>query len=416
MMKKVGFVVTILLFLIGVFYFMQDDPNKQSTAPETSPEKPQQTDDPDTDSSDDLINQMKKRINALSLDEKIGQMIFAGISGTAVNKQTKRLIEKYKVGGVILYSDNLKTPAQTVTLLNKIKKVNEANKTPVFLGVDQEGGTVSRLPGELIGIPTNSKIGAVNDPQYSYEIGSLLGKMVKEYGFNLDFAPVLDVNSNPDNPVIGNRSFSGSPKVVSRLGVQTMKGIQSQEVVSVIKHFPGHGDTSVDSHLELPTVDKSIAELKKLELIPFKNAINKGADVVMAAHILLPKVDEDYPSSMSKPVITGLLREQLHFDGVIMTDDMTMQAITNNYKIGQAAVKSVKAGTDMVMVAHDYQKVTAVINALKEAVQSGEISEKRIDKSVERIIRLKEKYHVTDDKTDPVQIKKLNETIQGVLK
>ncbi|WP_077324255.1 beta-N-acetylhexosaminidase [Virgibacillus siamensis] len=360
--------------------------------------------------------QLEKQVETLTLDEKIGQMIFAGISGTTAGEQTKKLIGKYKVGGIILYAANMETPEQTVALLNKIKQLNEQNTSPVLLGVDQEGGVVSRLPGELTDIPPNSKLGTVNDPGYSHKIGFLLGKMVKEYGFNLDFAPVMDVNSNPDNPVIGNRAFSNNPEVVSNLGIQTMKGIQSKNVIPVIKHFPGHGDTSVDSHLQLPTVNKSKAALRKLELIPFKDAIQHGADVIMVAHILLPKIDEDYPSSMSKPVITGMLREHLQYEGVIISDDMTMQAITDNYKIGGAAVKSVKAGTDIIMVAHDYGKVTTVINALKQAVQSGEIPEKRIDQSVKRIIRLKQKYHLPHDQTDPVNVDQLNHSIQKVLR
>ncbi|GAA0603996.1 hypothetical protein GCM10009001_21380 [Virgibacillus siamensis] len=360
--------------------------------------------------------QLEKQVNTMTLDEKIGQMIFAGVSGTTVTEQTKKLIKEYKVGGFILYANNMKSPGQTVDFVNNIKQINKQHALPLLLGVDQEGGPVSRLPGELTGIPPNSKIGARNNPEYAREIGTLLGKMVKEYGFNLNFAPVMDVNSNPDNPVIGNRAFSSNPETVSRLGIQTMKGIQSQNVISVIKHFPGHGDTSVDSHLQLPTVNKDKAGLNKLELIPFKNAIQHGADVVMVAHILLPKIDKEYPSSMSKPVITGMLRKDFQYDGVIISDDMTMQAITNNYEIGQAAVKSVKAGTDIIMVAHDYDKVTTAVQGLTKAVHSGEISEERIDRSVKRIIRLKEKYHLSDAKTNPVNVQRLNNSIQNVLK
>ncbi|UZN01027.1 hypothetical protein OL548_18860 [Lysinibacillus sp. MHQ-1] len=202
-------------------------------------------------------------------------------------------------------------------------------------------------------------------------MGQLLGEQLKAFGFNLDFAPVMDVNSNPNNPIIGDRSFSNKPDIVSQLGIQTMQGLESQQVIPVIKHFPGHGDTSVDSHLELPKVSKSLDDLTKLELIPFKAAIDKGVDVVMVGHILLPKIDQQYPSSMSKEIITGILRNQLGFDGVVMTDDMTMKAITNHFNIGQAAVDSVKAGNDIILIAHEFANVTAAIDALKAAVKNG---------------------------------------------
>ncbi|MBP1948583.1 beta-N-acetylhexosaminidase [Virgibacillus litoralis] len=362
------------------------------------------------------LNHKKALIKDMSLNEKIGQMIVAGISGTTLTKNTKKLVNHYKIGGIILYRENMQTPDQTVKLTNKIRAENSDNHLPILLGVDQEGGEISKLPGDLNEIPGNGKIGDRNNQEYSYKIGAHLGKMVKSFGFNLNFAPVLDVNSNPDNPVIGERSFGEDPKVVSNLGIQTMKGIQSQGTISVIKHFPGHGDTSVDSHLQLPTVNKTLMELENLELIPFKKAINNGADVVMVAHILLPQIDSEYPSSMSQQIISGLLRQQLNFSGVIVTDDMTMRAITNNYDIGNAAVQSVKSGSDMIMVAHDFNKVMTVINALKEAVEQGEITEERINKSVTRIMELKEKYRLNDERTDPVNVNKLNKSLSNIRK
>src|SRR5699024_3538694 len=258
-------------------------------------------------------------------------------------------------------------------------------------------------------------IGNLNDPDLSYEVGTILGKQMNEMGFNLDFAPVLDVNSNPDNPVIGNRSFGDNPEIVSRLGIETMKGIQDEQIISVIKHFPGHGDTGVDSHLELPKVNKSYDELKELELVPFQNAIDNGADVTMIAHILMPKIDPDYPASMSSEIITDMLREDAGFDGVVITDDLTMQAITDHYDIGQAALQSVKAGSDLMLVAHEYDNVENVFRTLKEAVENGELSEERIDESVRRIQDLKEKYHVTDEATEKPDLSGINGKVESVL-
>ncbi|MEY2195976.1 beta-N-acetylhexosaminidase [Neobacillus sp. BF23-41] len=353
-------------------------------------------------------------ISGMSLDEKIGQMIIAGISGTTMDTNTKNLLTKYKVGGIIFYQNNLVNPTQAVQFVNQMKSESDPN-LPLLLGVDQEGGRVTRLPSGLVNFPTNKEIGSINNSQFSYNVGTILGKELKGFGFNLDFAPVLDINSNPKNPVIGDRSFGNNPEVVSKLGIQTFKGIQSQKIIPTIKHFPGHGDTSVDSHLELPIVNKSLAQLKEFELIPFEQAINSGADVVMVAHILLPKLDAAFPSSMSKNIITGILREQLDYSGVVITDDMTMEAIIDHYSIGKASVESVKAGSDIILVGHDYNKIVETISSLKTAVQKGEISEQRINVSVSRILKLKKKYGINNAKVKNVNIEELNQSINKLL-
>ncbi|MET1013871.1 MAG: beta-N-acetylhexosaminidase [Paenisporosarcina sp.] len=355
-------------------------------------------------------------LEEMTLEEKIGQMIIAGISDTTVTKNTRSLINDNHVGGIILYTTNMKNSKQTLQLLNQIKKVNEQNTFPLFLGIDQEGGRISRLPNEITNLPTNEEIGKINTPSYSYELGKLLGRELNAFGFNMDFAPVLDINSNPDNPIIGNRSYGNEADIVSELGIQTMKGLQSQHVISVIKHFPGHGDTAVDSHLKLPIVDKSLNELKQLELIPFKQAITNGADIVMIAHILIPKLDPKFPSSMSKPIITNLLREQLGFNGVVITDDMTMKAITDNFDIASSSVQSIKAGSDLILVAHDYSKIISVINSIENAVKTGELSEGRINESVERILKLKMKYKLTNKANESFSVADLNQDIENVLK
>ncbi|MEI4771319.1 beta-N-acetylhexosaminidase [Psychrobacillus sp. FJAT-51614] len=350
----------------------------------------------------------------MSLEEKVGQMIFAGIEGTSLSKESKLLISNDKVGGIILFKDNLEDVHQSVSLLNEMKEESAKNKFPLFLGVDQEGGRVSRLP-ELIQLPTNQEIGKINDSSLSYNIGNLLGKELNSFGFNLDFAPVLDINSNAKNPVIGDRSFGSTANIVSNLGIQTMKGIKNQHVIPVVKHFPGHGDTAVDSHKELPIIQKRLEDLQALELIPFKDAIDNGADVVMVGHILLPKIDPTFPSSMSYELITNILRNKLQFEGVVITDDMTMGAILDNYKIGEAAVEAVKAGNDIVLIAHDYVNIKEAIESILLAVNEGQISEERINASVERILLLKEKYKLSNKRVDGVNIEELNQTIVQTL-
>jgi len=353
-------------------------------------------------------------IAKMTLDEKIGQLIMTGINDTVMTEETKMLISQYQVGGIILFANNLEAVDQSIQLLNQIKLENEKNILPLFLGVDQEGGRVERLP-EMMGLPTNEEIGTKNNEQFSFEIGELLGKQLKAFGFNLNFAPVLDVNSNPHNPVIGDRSFGNSPEMVGKLGVQTIEGMKTQQIIPVVKHFPGHGDTDVDSHLELPIVDKNIAQLQELELMPFKKAIESGIDMVMSAHILLPQIDQEFPASLSEKIITGLLREHLKFDGVVITDDLTMQAISEQFDIGHAAVESIKAGTDIILMAHNYDEVISVYENLKSAVEHGEISERRINESIERIIQLKWKYELEDRQVNNFNPEELNELIGKVL-
>ncbi|WP_025785350.1 beta-N-acetylhexosaminidase [Sporosarcina sp. D27] len=420
-MKKVLYIVSVLVIaaIVMLAFTLKNNPGRKSTSNELTAKPTDGKPNPTVDHITVWKKVEKKEEKVLSnmtLDEKIGQLVIAGIDGTAINKASQQLIEHYQIGGVIFYANNVGTPDQTVQFVNSLKIANQNNLLPLFTSIDQEGGRVARLPKQVAKLPRSATIGKTNDPDYAFNIGRILGKQLTQFGFNMNFAPVLDVNSNPNNPVIGDRSFSADPNVVSTLGIQTMKGIEEEHVIPVVKHFPGHGDTSVDSHLELPKVDKTIQQLEQLELIPFKKAIEADADVVMVAHILLPHLDNTYPASMSAPIITGMLREQLSFNGIIMTDDMTMKAIAKHYDIAQAAVQSVKAGSDVILVAHDPEKVIAVIEALKEAVASNEITEKRIDESVMRIIELKEKYKLDDETTPKVNIQKINKEIKEVTK
>jgi len=358
---------------------------------------------------------LSERIRIMTLEEKIGQMVFAGISGTVPDERALRLITDAKVGGIIFNSHNLVSPDQTISYVNALKSANAENKVPLFFGIDQEGGRVSKIPGDLVKIPSSLKIGAFNSPEFSFEMGKVLGELIKAYGFNIDFAPVLDINSNPNNPVIGDRSFGNSAEIVSSLGIATMKGLQEVNIIPTIKHFPGHGDTSVDSHLALPVIEKSLEDLKELELIPFQNAIEDGADMVMIAHLMLPKIDNNLPSSLSKTIINDILRGDLNYDGIVITDDLTMNAIDSNYGLDEAAVLSVKAGTDIVMVANDYDKIDSVLSALYDAAESGEINIDVIDESIRRILLLKDEYRINDEKSDAVNIDKLNKLLQTVL-
>lgn len=393
-------------------------PSYQTDTEDTSAMTPATATKP-ADTSEKPVQQsdkIKEQIKSMSLDEKIGQLVIVGLDGYEADEHARQMIEEYRVGGFILFTSNIQNSNQMLELLNSLKGINRANKVPLFLSVDEEGGRVSRLPDEFLKIPSNQIIGKLNNSSVSHQVGGIIGEELKSFGMNMDFAPVLDINSNPKNPIIGDRAFGTGPNLVSKLGVQTMKGLQSQNIIPVVKHFPGHGDTSTDSHVGLPKVDNDLKRLRSFELKPFARAIENGAEAVMVAHILLPKIDPDNPASFSKTIITDVLRLEMNYDGVVITDDFTMGAIVKNYNIGQAAVKSILAGSDIVLVCHDFEKQKAVISALKNAAQSGQLPMDRIDRSVTRILRLKQEHKITDAPASSVDPESINKKISALLK
>lgn len=329
------------------------------------------------------------KINKMTLDEKIGQMVLSGFNGTDFNGELDTLINDLKVGGVILFSRNIEDSKQ-------LKKLNldieEANKNiPVFISIDEEGGRVNRLAKNIKRFESAKSIGDKGDIKYAYENGKEIGKTLKEHKINMNFAPVLDIYSNSKNTVIGDRAFGDNEKIVETMGIATMKGLKDGNVIPVIKYFPGHGDTEVDSHIGLPVVEKSIDQLYDFELVPFKKAIESGADAVMVSHILMKQIDDKNPATLSYNLITRILRNDMEFSNVIITDDMCMKAITNRLSVEEASIKSIKAGSYIILIGSDVNKTKSVIEKIKLAVERNEISEKRIYESVYRILKLKEK-------------------------
>jgi beta-N-acetylhexosaminidase len=364
------------------------------------------TPDP-TEASDPIALQ----VSEMTLDEKIGQMLLVGIDGTVLDDQAKRMITEDKVGGIILYKNNITNLSGLVSLINSMKMSNSNNPAPLFMSVDQEGGKVSRMPKEYTTFPSNGTVGTHNDAAAAEKMGKLLARAVISAGFNMNFAPVLDINSNPDNPIIGDRSFGNSADRVIKLGIAEMKGIESEDVIPVVKHFPGHGDTSVDSHLALPIVNKTAAQLAKLEWLPFQAAIKEGTDAVMVAHILFPMLDPDKPASLSKIIIGEQLRGQMGYEGLVITDDLTMGAIMKNYDLATAAIDTVNAGSDILLVAHGYDNEARVLDSLVQNVKNGKIQETRIDESVYRILALKAKYKLSDKQVPVPDLTELNKDI-----
>lgn len=380
---------------------------------------PSSTSSPIVEHNEPNTDPIKDKLKRLSVTEKIGQLIMAGIDGTQVNEDTKKLLDSYNVGGFIFYGYNIRNEQEAVELFNQLKQINgkKASHIPLFMSVDEEGGRVSRMPSTLTKIPSARKVGKAKNEQLATEIGDVIGQELNAFGLNMDYAPVLDVNSNAKNPVIGDRAYGNEVNIVSQMGIAVMKGLQQRDIIPVVKHFPGHGDTSVDSHIGLPVVKHDMERLRKLELVPFKQAITEGADAVMIAHILLPKIDKSAPASFSSIIIHDLLRKELGFTGVVISDDMTMGAITEHYDMGQAAIKFIQAGGNVVLIGHGMENIQVVAKALTNAVQNGEITPQMLDERVTQILQLKQKYQLTDDEqAKGPDIKQINQRIAALLK
>ena len=357
------------------------------------------------------VDKIKDKVESMSLEEKIGQLFIVGFEGEEINDEIVDLVKNQKVGGLIYFSRNIVDSNQIINLNNEIKAIEK--DIPLFISVDEEGGVVSRVPEEFVKLPSSGYIGQFNDENLSYNVGKIIAKELNSLGFNMDFAPVLDIDSNPNNTVIGERAFGNNSEIVSRLGIKTMEGIKDGKIIPVVKHFPGHGDTDVDSHYGLPIVKKTLEELENLEFIPFKNAIDNGADVVMISSIILESIDNEYPATMSKKVTTDILRDSLGFDGVIATDDMTMGAIVDNYNLADAVIMSINAGSDLVLVCHGYDNEIKVITSIEESISNGTISEDRINESVYRILYLKDKYNLNNDNGSEVyNVESINTKIE----
>ena len=361
-------------------------------------------------------------VAAMSTEQKVSQLLVAGIEGTQLGQDAVQAVQDYQVGGVILFGRNVESAWQLAELTNGLKDLN-GDYTPLFLCVDQEGGRVDRMPPEVERTPSAWSVGQTLDTEgVGAAYGALLAEECAAFGFNMDFAPSLDIWSNPDNTVIGDRAFGNDWEWTAFFGMSAVESMEEQGgVIPVVKHFPGHGDTSVDSHVALPVVDKSLEELWQSELVPFNMTLNQedyfgaqagpSAPAVMVAHILLSQVDPDYPASLSHRVVTGLLREEMGFDGVVCTDDLTMGAVSNTYGMGEAAVLAVEAGCDLLLVCHGADNLTAARDALLEAADSGRLSPERLDESVKRILSLKVEYGLTNDPVDTPDVDALNARI-----
>lgn len=327
-----------------------------------------------------------------TLQEKLGQMLICGFEGKEPTEDIISLIRDYKLGGIIYFRRNIGAHDEVAALSAKLKAIAaEVSDIPLTIAIDQEGGMVARIDGDVALMPGNMTIGATRSATYAYETARVSGAELHDMGITMNFAPCLDVNNNAANPVIGVRSFGEQPELVAALGRAAIEGYQASGVAPCAKHFPGHGDTTADSHYEMPVVAHDVMRLNEVELTPFRAAIEANVDLIMTAHVLFPAYEPSgVPATLSSRVLTGLLREELGYDGVIVTDCLEMNAISQGVGVAKGAVMAVQAGADIVLVSHRYERQKAAFDALHAAVLAGEISEAQIDASVQRILRMKE--------------------------
>lgn len=324
----------------------------------------------------------------------IGQKIVVGIDGTALSEPFIQLVKEYKVANVILFKENIADASQTRRLCADIQRLILAETgAPAFIAMDEEGGTVSRVPDEAIHVPGNMAVAATGDPANAALCARIAARQLKGLGVNFNLAPDLDVNSNPANPVIGIRSWGDDPVRVGDFAEAAIRGYAEEQVLCCGKHFPGHGDTAVDSHLGLPCVARSRELLEQVELQPFKRAVKAGIPAIMSSHILFPALEpERVPATMSRRIMTGLMREQLGFDGLILSDCMAMDAIRKYYGTAKGALAAVLAGVDLVFVCHHADLQLETARLLRDAALTGVLPADELEASAARILRCKAQY------------------------
>ena len=395
--------LVVVVFVVGVVLVLHKFVKPKMTKPDTEKIETVETETPEEtetgEVTDPMYEQAMQIATGLTLEQRVAQMFMitpdalTGVSGAPrAGDSTRSAFAQYPVGGLVYMSANLTGPDQTTEMLSNMKNFSQDTVgLPIFLGVDEEGGTVTRIASNqefgVTDVGNMSAVGASGDAQNAYNAGSTIGTYLNNLGFNMDFAPVADVLSNPDNAVVKDRSFGSDSQLVADMVCAEMNGLNEHQIAPVIKHSPGHGATSGDSHDGVVTIEKSLDELMANELIPFQQAINSGASFVMVGHISVPAITGDNtPASLSNAMVTGVLRDQMGFHGVVITDAMNMGAITAGYSSADAAVAAINAGVDIILMPDDFK---SAYQGVLDAVANGTISEERINESAARIIKAK---------------------------
>jgi len=323
-----------------------------------------------------------------ALEKQAASLFTVGFYGKAVTDDLRGLLAR-GVGGVIFFARNVGTPAEVLELNRDIKRVAAR---PLLLAIDQEGGQVARLRHGFTELPSLRAVGATGSASLAHELGGLIGRELRAVGFDMNYAPVLDIDTNPANPIIAARSFGRTPELVTKLGLALAAGLQEAGVAACGKHFPGHGDTSQDSHLELPKLPHAMERLEQVELAPFKAAAKAGIASFMTAHVIFEAVDSKYPATMSHAVLTGILREKLGYDGMVVTDDVEMKAIADNYGVEEAVLLGLGAGVDHFLCCHTAELAHRAIDAIVRAVESGKLRQSIVDAATRRFNAVRARF------------------------
>jgi len=321
-------------------------------------------------------------------------MIISGFEGTSLNASTEELIVQQGIGGLIIFERNYKNPDQLQQLINDLQSLMTDNPElpSLFISVDQEGGRVARLGSPFTQFPPMSCLGKANSNELAYRFGLGMGKELRAVGVNMDYAPVLDVHSNFANPIIGHRALDSNTEKVARLGAALVRGFYDAGIIPVGKHFPGHGDTSQDSHISLPRVERSRDSLEQIELPPFSHAIDQGLEVLMTAHVVYPAWDAERPATFSPTILNDVLRNSLRFKGLIMSDDLEMKAVVD--KLDSIPQLGTQAGVDVFLICHDLKKGKILQDAMIRDIENGSIPRSTINQSLARIFKVKQSIKV----------------------
>ncbi len=324
----------------------------------------------------------------------LGQLFVVGFDGTDVPAAAHDLFVRHGAGGAILFKRNIVDVEQVVAINTQLFEIGTRCASPLIISVDQEGGRVARLRGLMTDVPAMRVVGAAaeTDPELPYRLGAMMARELVSLGFHWDFAPVADVDTNPANPVIGERSFSRDAVVVGEVAARFIEGMQGQGLAACAKHFPGHGDTDTDSHLALPRLSHSLQRLREVELVPFKKAAAVGVASMMTAHVMFPALDADEPATLSAKILDQLLRQECGYDGVCVSDDLEMAAVADRYEIEVLVEKGLNAGCDLFLICHDNDKAARAIEAAHKLVESGRVPRERVEHALRRVRAMKQRY------------------------
>jgi beta-N-acetylhexosaminidase len=345
-----------------------------------------------------------------ALRRQVGRLLIAGFDGLALPIELKSLAREFGLGGVILFARNIVEPEQVAELCFDAARL--VPDLPLWVSIDQEGGSVARLKAPFTEWPAMATIGRSGDVALAGRFARALGAELRAVGINLDYAPVLDVHTNAKNTVIGDRALSDKAGEAAKFGAAIVRGLQAEGVAACGKHFPGHGDTTVDSHLELPVVEHPIERLRDVELEPFRAAIEAGVATIMTAHMFMPALDEERPATLSRRIVTGLLREELGFGGVILSDDLEMKAIAATYAVPAAAALAIDAGCDGVLICSGNHEVQAsALEAIIHAVEQDRLRPARVEDALKRQQRAKERFLAASPVSRPLEGRQLRQVI-----